>query len=55
MSERMIEALRIEGKFFEHRFYEGEGHGFRSLQSKRDATERTLAFLKRFLRGERDE
>ncbi len=55
MSERMIEALRIEGKFFEHRFYEGEGHGFRSLDSKRDATERTLAFLRRYLKGERDD
>ncbi|HEY7293575.1 MAG TPA: S9 family peptidase, partial [Dehalococcoidia bacterium] len=41
MSERMIEALRIEGKFFEHHFYEGEGHGFRSLAARRDAAERT--------------
>ncbi len=55
MSERMIEALRIEGKFFESRFYEGEGHGFRSLANKRDAAERTLTFLKRYLKGEREE
>ncbi|HLZ72170.1 MAG TPA: S9 family peptidase [Dehalococcoidia bacterium] len=55
MSERMIEALRIEGKFFEHHFYDGEGHGFRSPASKRDATERTLTFLKRYLKGEREE
>lgn len=52
MSERMIEALRIEGKFFEHHFYEGEGHGFRSPDARKDAMQRTLAFLARHLKGD---
>ena len=52
MSERMIEALTIEGKYFEHAFYEGEAHGFRKPASKKDSLERTLRFLKRHLEGE---
>jgi len=28
MSDKMIEALKIEGKYHEAHFYEGEGHGF---------------------------
>ncbi|MHB8574373.1 MAG: S9 family peptidase [Dehalococcoidia bacterium] len=52
MSERMVEALTIEGKFFEQHFYEGEGHGFRRPANKKDSLERTLRFLKRHLEGE---
>jgi dipeptidyl aminopeptidase/acylaminoacyl peptidase len=48
----MIEALRIEGKYVEHVFYDGEAHGFRKAASKRDSLERTLAFLSRYLKGE---
>lgn len=51
MSERMVEALRIEGKFFEHHFYEGEGHGFRKPANRRDAARRMLAFFDRYLKG----
>jgi dipeptidyl aminopeptidase/acylaminoacyl peptidase len=54
MSERMVEALRIEGKFFEHRFYEGEAHGFRKPENRKDSLERTLKFLERHLKGETD-
>jgi dipeptidyl aminopeptidase/acylaminoacyl peptidase len=49
MSERMIEALKIEGKFFEHHFYEGEGHGFRKLATRRDAARRMLRFFEKHL------
>ncbi len=52
MSERMIEALQIEGKFFEHHFYEGEGHGFRRAATRRDAYERMLAFFGKHLKGD---
>jgi dipeptidyl aminopeptidase/acylaminoacyl peptidase len=51
MSERMIEALKIEGKFFEHRFYEGEGHGFRRAENRRDAYERMLSFFNKYLKA----
>jgi dipeptidyl aminopeptidase/acylaminoacyl peptidase len=50
MSERMIEALQIEGKFFEHQFYEGEGHGFRRAATRRDAYRRTLEFFEKHLK-----
>jgi dipeptidyl aminopeptidase/acylaminoacyl peptidase len=52
MSERMIEALRIEGKFFEHRFYEGEGHGFRLPATQRDVYQRMLTFFAKHLKGD---
>jgi dipeptidyl aminopeptidase/acylaminoacyl peptidase len=52
MSEKMIEALTIEGKFFESHFYEGEAHGFRTPAARKDSMERTLAFLRRHLKGE---
>ncbi|HEX5451961.1 MAG TPA: S9 family peptidase [Candidatus Limnocylindrales bacterium] len=51
MSERMVEALEIEGKHHEIRWYE-EPHGtsrWRDLANRRDADERVLAFLKRHL------
>jgi dipeptidyl aminopeptidase/acylaminoacyl peptidase len=51
MSERMIEALKIEGKFFEQQFYEGEGHGFRRPATRRDAYRRMLEFFDRHLKG----
>ncbi|MBI3741499.1 MAG: alpha/beta fold hydrolase [Chloroflexi bacterium] len=37
MSEKMIEALKIEGKYFESHFYDDEGHGFSSPQNRRGA------------------
>jgi dipeptidyl aminopeptidase/acylaminoacyl peptidase len=51
MSERVIEALKIEGKFFEHRFYDGEGHGFRRPENRRDAYERMLNFFDKYLKA----
>ncbi len=51
MSERMIEALSIEGKYFEHVMYEGEAHGFRKPANVKDSIDRTLKFLERHLKG----
>jgi dipeptidyl aminopeptidase/acylaminoacyl peptidase len=49
MSEKMIEALTIEGKFHEVHWYEEEGHGWTRRENRRDAFSRILAFLKRHL------
>ncbi len=51
MSEKMIEALRIEDKYFEHKFYEDEEHGFSSPENKKDAWERVINFLNKFCKG----
>jgi dipeptidyl aminopeptidase/acylaminoacyl peptidase len=47
MSERMVEALEIEGKHHEVVWYDDEAHGFEKRETRRDAYSRTLAFLKR--------
>ena len=46
MTERMVEALEIEGKPFEVHWYDDEGHGWERRENRRDAYERTLAFLR---------
>lgn len=46
MTERMVEALEIEGKTHEVHWYDEEGHGWQSRENRRDAFERILAFLK---------
>ena len=46
MTERMIEALEIEGKRYEVTWYDEEGHGWERRENRRDAFQRTLAFLK---------
>ncbi|MGE5262932.1 MAG: S9 family peptidase [Acidobacteriota bacterium] len=48
MSERMIEALKIENKYVEAHWYEGEAHGFAEPANKKDAWERIVRFLNRF-------
>ena len=52
MSERMIEALEIEGKHHEVVWYDDEAHGWERRETRRDAYERTLAFLRRHVLGE---
>jgi dipeptidyl aminopeptidase/acylaminoacyl peptidase len=49
MSEKMIEALEIEGKYHEVRWYDDEAHGWQRRENQRDAAERIVAFLKRHL------
>ena len=46
MTERMVEALEIEGKTYEVHWYDEEGHGWQRRENRRDAFERVLAFLK---------
>ena len=49
MTERMVEALEIEDKTHEVHWYDDEGHGWQRQDDRRDAFERTLAFLKSHL------
>jgi dipeptidyl aminopeptidase/acylaminoacyl peptidase len=53
MSHKMIEALKIEGKYFESHFYEDEEHGFDHPATKRDAWTRIIKFLNRHCKGEK--
>ncbi len=52
MTEKMVEALEIEGKFHEVHWYDDEGHGWERRENRRDAYGRILAWLKRHLAGE---
>jgi len=49
MTEKMVEALEIEGKFHEVHWYEDEGHGWERRENRRDAFTRIRAFLRRHL------
>ena len=40
MTERMVEALEIEGKLHEVHWYDDEGHGWERRENRRDAFER---------------
>ena len=42
MTERMVEALEIEGKRHEVHWYDEEGHGWEKRENRRDAFERIL-------------
>jgi dipeptidyl aminopeptidase/acylaminoacyl peptidase len=46
MTERMVEALEIEGKIHEVHWYDDEGHGWERRENRRDAFTRIVAFLK---------
>ena len=54
MSEKMIEALEIEGKFHEVHWYDDEAHGWERRENKRDAFTRIRAFLRRHLMDDLD-
>ena len=54
MTERMVEALEIEGKHHEVHWYDEEGHGWERRETRRDAFGRILKFLKRHVRDERE-
>lgn len=43
-AERFIEGLKSRGVRYAYRFYEGESHGFRRVETKVDALERELGF-----------
>ena len=55
MTEKMVEALEIEGKHYEVHWYDEEGHGWEKRETRRDAYSRILKFLKRHVRGEEDQ
>jgi dipeptidyl aminopeptidase/acylaminoacyl peptidase len=52
MTERMVEALEIEGKHHEVQWYDDEGHGWEKRENRRDAFGRILAFLKKHVLDE---
>jgi dipeptidyl aminopeptidase/acylaminoacyl peptidase len=52
MTERMVEALEIEGKHHEVHWYDEEGHGWEKLDTRRDAYRRILKFLSRHVLGQ---
>jgi dipeptidyl aminopeptidase/acylaminoacyl peptidase len=53
MTERMVEALEIEGKHHEVVWYDDEGHGWERRETRRDYYARVLAFLRRHVLDER--
>ena len=52
MTERMVEALEIEGKHHEVHWYDEEGHGWEKRENRRDGFERIIAFLKKHVLDE---
>ena len=52
MSERMVEALEIEGKHHEVHWYDDEGHGWEKRENRRDAFNRIRSFLRRHVLDE---
>jgi dipeptidyl aminopeptidase/acylaminoacyl peptidase len=52
MTERMVEALEIEGKHHEVHWYDDEGHGWEKRENRRDAFGRILDFLKKHVLDE---
>jgi dipeptidyl aminopeptidase/acylaminoacyl peptidase len=53
MSEKMVEALEIEGKHHEVHWYDDEGHGWERRENRRDAFTRILAWLRQHVLEER--
>ena len=52
MTEKMVEALEIEGKYHEVHWYADEAHGWERRENRRDAFGRIVAWLKRHVAGE---
>jgi len=49
-SQEFVAALKQAGKNFSYTTYPGEGHGFQQKEHRRDAYERELAFLNKYLK-----
>jgi dipeptidyl aminopeptidase/acylaminoacyl peptidase len=49
MTEKMVEALEIEGKHHEVHWYDDEGHGWERRENRRDAFNRILGWLRRYV------
>jgi dipeptidyl aminopeptidase/acylaminoacyl peptidase len=55
MTEKIVEALEIEGKHHEVHWYEEEQHGWKKRENRRDAWRRCIEFLRRHLLDQVDE
>ena len=55
MTERIVEALEIEGKHYRVHWYDDEPHGLKKRENRRDAWKRCLDFLRRHLLDQVDE
>jgi dipeptidyl aminopeptidase/acylaminoacyl peptidase len=51
-SQELAAALKEDGKVFSYVTYPGEGHGFQQPAHRRDADERELAYLNKYLQPE---
>jgi dipeptidyl aminopeptidase/acylaminoacyl peptidase len=49
MTEKVVEALEIEGKHYQVHWYDEEPHGWQKRENRRDAWKRCLEFLRRHL------
>jgi dipeptidyl aminopeptidase/acylaminoacyl peptidase len=55
MTEKIVEALEIEGKHYQVHWYDDEPHGWQKRENRRDAWKRCLDFLKRHLLEQAEE
>jgi dipeptidyl aminopeptidase/acylaminoacyl peptidase len=55
MTEKIVEALEIEGKHYQVHWYDEEPHGWQKRDNRRDSWKRCLDFLKRHLLEHTDE
>ncbi len=55
MTEKIVEALEIEGKHYQVRWYDEEAHGWQRRDNRRDAWKRCIDFLRRHLLEQTDE
>lgn len=49
MTEKIVEALEIEGKHYQVHWYDEEPHGWQLRENRRDAWKRSIDFLRRYL------
>jgi dipeptidyl aminopeptidase/acylaminoacyl peptidase len=55
MTEKIVEALEIEGKHHQVHWYDEESHGWSKRENRRDAWKRCIDFLRRHLQEQADE
>ena len=55
MTEKIVEALEIEGKHYQVHWYDEESHGWTKRENRRDAWKRCVDFLRRHLLDQADE
>lgn len=55
MSQKMVEALEIEGKHYQVHWYDEEAHGWQKRENRRDAWKHVIDFLRRHVLDQVDE